>query len=311
LLTAVLPFSVVNPAKATTYASIQWGKLQNDANPPNECGYEACACINIDYDFPPSGWTWFVENLYDFDTYAYPYFIEYSTNVYYTILFMQSNNILTDNFWVGDYCGLHSPYSGALHWTEYGIPSNPPDYVWDAMIGYCASQYRSSTQVFDFIWTCSCGGCYWYYDGGQLHEDLNPPNPNPYSIYGCIDSHDDTVGMPQAWTGGLASMSTDGYRDPDYGPYCYIGFEGCSRYLYEVANPNTGATYYDFLLDFYAYATGQVDGNHHSINDSLDWASNAVWGETYGGCPLDTVWTNNGFNCRMRVFGDGNYYIPW
>jgi hypothetical protein len=261
---------------------------------------------------------WLVENNYAFDTWTWPWpWCDYSTFIYATLLYFQEYDIHTDTLWVGDFTNSYSIYYPyRMHWTCYGQPvpeGYPRDLVWDGMIGYCLQQYTSSTQHFTFIWTCSNAGYYWYWDGTTLTEKWMVDNPNYNNKYGYIDPHGDTVGMPLAWT-GTSSLSSDGYGDPDYSSYCVIGFEGPSRSLIDIANGDTSDDYGDWLYHFYAYATGHEGGSRHTIYASLNYASQQVWGQNYGGCPLDSVWqtplNNYNWNCTMRVLGDSSYMIP-
>lgn len=302
-----------SPVKAYDYASMQYGNLNDTSQPPGEWYSESdITWVIANYMFPPSGNTWLVEDWYNFDSEQWPILCSYSTFVYNKLLFIQESYIPTDNLWVGDFNTQISPWSGARHWTFFGNPgSSPQDYAWDGMIGYCNEQYTGSEQVFDFIWTCSAGGYYWYWNGSGLTENLIIDNPNYNNVYGYWDSNNDIVGMPIAWTG--RTDMPNGYSDPDSGATCYIGFEGSSRSLVTIANNNTGADYYEWLWYFYNYATGGVDNQHHTVNECLNYASYQIWGESYDGCPLDSPWLDTQFNswCRMRVFGNGNYYIPW
>lgn len=126
--------------------------------------------------------------------------------------------------------------------------------------------------------------------------------------------------MPFGWT-GTTSMSTDGYDSAD-GSYCYIGWENISPFMINPTGYN-GKSYKHFPYDFYRYALGIDNGHtHHTINQSLDYASSIVCGYGYD---FDDTTLYNGYwqyhdadgddydgwwYCRMRVFGNGNLSLP-
>jgi hypothetical protein len=337
LLTLFLttPLDVVSLVKGDpTNAQIEWGALQDASQPPGEWDAECNAAWYINYMFPPSGCSWFVEDLYDFDTWNYPpYTVKYSSNVYSTLQWLQSDSIATSNLWIGDFFAQQSPYGNhAWHWTEYGLPRNPQDSVWDTMIWYCTSYTPNppSKQYFDFIYTCSCGGTYWKPDGT---ENLNPDLPgsgNDYTEYYHWDDCGYEVGMPYAWT-GVGDLSQGYYNYDPYCPYCFIGFQGFSVSLIDTLPPCQN-TMYDFLYYFYLLLTGAYDSNHYTVSEALDFASSQVWGQyyTFSDTPL---YQSNGYtydqydnfqhlggkywyepdyiSCCMRVYGNGYYQIPW
>ena len=226
------------------------------------------------------------------------------------------------NFWVGDYDFAYDTYYGNnyyLHWAFYGQPySTPQDLVWDTII-YSTIGAWGSFNYFDFIWTCSNGGSYWT-PGGWGNPNLQPgpplpPNYDPYTVYGGFDPKGYEVGMPFAWTGTL-SMSPDGYDSPGSWPYCYIGFQGPSPGLSTYA-AFSETTYQTFVQSFYNAFTGQVDGNHWNVIDSLNYAAQQTWGpyQNYLSCPLFNGWDSDiggqAFYSRMEVLGDGLYYMDY
>jgi hypothetical protein len=296
-----MPISNVRPVKGYTNASMQWGYLESGKQPCTELTDEANICCQIDV------WTQY-QNWYTYNLYDPPYdgYTPYSTIVYDNLLYtLQDNCLATDNFWVGDYCPSYP--DGAWHWTCYGYPDNPQDLVFDSMIYYIVGD--GSYQYFDFIWTCSNGGCY-FTPGGQIdwNPSLNPDEDPPN--YGYFDSNGLCIGMPLAWT-GLSNMRHEAYANPDTNcPYCYISFQGGSPYLKDTLNNSNDIMYY-FVYYFYQYLTGAYNGGHHTVGQSLDYASQQLWGETYGACTLNTGWVNSdNYNCRMRVYGNGDYSIP-
>lgn len=288
-----------------TNGSIQWGNMQHPTG--LEFSDESAACYIIGVWTTRDGW--YTNNFYNNPNNNNP---PYSTWAYNQLTYLQQNYLPTDNFWVGDYCNAWNGY--AQHWTFYGTPNtNPQDLVWDSTVNW-AIDPAESQQYFDFIWTCSNGGCYW---DQYLNYNYNPPLPtspnNPYVVYGFRDWAGYCVGMPLAWT-NINYMSIDGYYGPDVTPYCYIGFQGTSVGLSATASGSTHP-YYDFVYFFYYYFTGQLDGIHHSVIDSLNYASQNIWpGYNFGNTILHNGWQvyYNGVNwsCAMRVFGNGWYSMP-
>jgi hypothetical protein len=210
-------------------------------------------------------------------------------------------------------------------------------YWWPPPSGWFQS--IASKQYFDFIWTCANGGLYFDSNGNTWNvsgvtfpetgydEYTEPPNPpnNPFTKYGFVEdqySMPPTIaGMPFAWT-GTNSMSTNGYSSPDYGSYCYIGWENISPFMINPTGYN-GKSYKHFPYYFYRYALGIDNGpTHHTIKQSLDYASSIACGYLYDfddtvlysgewvyqdaeGDDYDGWWYR-----RMRVFGNSNLNLP-
>jgi len=124
------------------------------------------------------------------------------------------------------------------------------------------------------------------------------------------------IGMPYAWTHG-ASMSTDGYANPDSGSFCYIGFPWGSAALVlddlDLAYPNV--RYYDWVRNFSYYALNY----DMSVNNALDQASYTCFKKYFGSTALHlnftTCWPayqgDNATwpNCTMVVYGNGNIHL--
>jgi hypothetical protein len=122
------------------------------------------------------------------------------------------------------------------------------------------------------------------------------------------DSH--PRGMPYCWTHG-ATLSTDGYANPDSGLYCFIGFYKASPALAYRSFQNYTVLAKDFILKFYYYALSLS----YSIKDALNLASIHWFGLSFVQCPLytgfKTWWPGNDppagwYEGAMRVYGNGN-----
>ena len=151
-----------------------------------------------------------------------------------------------------------------------------------------------------------------------------PPNPNPpYAYTGSYGSNSGgtgaPIGMPYAWTHEYATedpsagnMSNDGYRFPDQGKYCYIGFPTGSAALSQTIDqdyPNT--IFYDFVYCFFYYA---LCCNYLTVNQALDAASYMCFNEPFGStmlhlyfqCDWPGVTPQYVNGCSMVVYGNGN-----
>lgn len=111
-----------------------------------------------------------------------------------------------------------------------------------------------------------------------------------------VDYH----GMPLAWNHDL-SLSLNGYNASDSSGQAFIGWIGEAPYLssdlFDVEDMG-----YNFLLRFY-WAT-LVDGR--TINAGLDYASNELFGVSYGNCDLYTGFDGGR---QMLVYGQGSLYL--
>ncbi|PVX23695.1 MAG: hypothetical protein CW716_11545 [Candidatus Bathyarchaeum sp.] len=105
--------------------------------------------------------------------------------------------------------------------------------------------------------------------------------------------------MPQAWNHDL-SLSLNGYNNPDSSGQAFIGWIGTAPFLssdlFDVEDMG-----YNFLLRFY-WAT-MVDGR--TINAGLDYASNDLFGVSYGNCDLYIGFGGS----QMLVYGQGSIYL--
>jgi hypothetical protein len=131
------------------------------------------------------------------------------------------------------------------------------------------------------------------------------------------------VGMPLAWMGRsvaykysqdfdvLYNMSDDGYLRPDSGGQVYIGFQkGSASLEQKVPYDNGTYPYYYWVWSFFYFALN----SDTTVNQALNSASNMIYGENFGSCPLqyfESHWF--GMNqseawkySKMAVYGDGD-----
>lgn len=187
-------------------------------------------------------------------------------------------------------------------WYSYGFrwqaapDAGSANTVWDSDVYYSPTV---DNHHFVFLWVCNNGNV-----GGA---------ENP--LYG----------MPICWT--RHNLSLDGYGDPnipgdpDGSGYSFIGFQEASPTLSEdmiVGGPHGTNKFKHWLVFFYYYAL-----SGYSVHDALWWASWAAgylggWldganrlsqGDKYwfpggGGKPAGEYWG------KMRIYGDGNIYLP-
>ena len=320
---------------AALKVSMQWGHLAPSGAPPNELDAESWICDQIYWMFYGSS-TLSPVNAYG--TYTQ---LGY---VVYVLQYCQSPNNNVDwatVWWVGDFLatGGNPPPFGHL-----GFYGEQGQNIFDRDIHKYANYYWwpppnswwqpiPSKQYFVFIWTCANGGPYWYDSSGNWYNiagitypassPFYPPPTNTNTKYGFFDNPysypPSAVGMPLAWT-GTAGMSINGYNSPDYGSYCYIGWEAVSPYM---VNPTgyDSLQYKWFPYYFYRYALGLDNGpTHHTMKQSLDYVTSKILGPgyTFGNSKLyNGYWvqvTGDGMTgwwyCRMRVFGNGNIVLP-
>jgi hypothetical protein len=317
--------------------SVQWGHLA-ESPPAGEQTAESWICDQVYQDFVDAG-TWIYSNAY------WDY-----TQLWCVVQVLQYceypfNDVdWATNWWVGDFWTATGPdpfghlgFYGhndqhifdyeVFAYANYYLWGNPPySYWW---------QYIPSKQYFDFIWTCSNGGLYWYDSTGytwtvpgitaSVNSTFYPPPTNPFTQYGFFANPSSNPpiaeGMPLAWT-GTSAMSKHGDYYPDSGSYCYVGWEGPSPWMIDYTGYDS-VQYKWFPYFFYRYALGIDQGpTHHTIKQSLDYATNMVLGNGYyfgnskfntgewipwpGDPPMGGWWYR-----RMRVFGNGNLILPY
>jgi len=152
---------------------------------------------------------------------------------------------------------------------------------------YSDSQYLK----FAFLWSCKQGDTV-----GGTHWSGTP------------------FGMPYAWLHN-ASISDNGYINPDGGEQAFLGFAGV---VYGLADFLVGDDLQKFLSKFYYSAL--CYGAMYSINDALDYAAKLTWDIA----SFEDSWLYKGYNWtywdsqkgelvtdsgQMKVYGDGNMHI--
>jgi hypothetical protein len=333
-LTAAISILDVKSAFAGQVA-VQWGYLADGA-PAGEGNNESWICDQIYWNFYNTG-TWWPSNAYWTYTqlWCVAQVLQYCQSPYTGVNWATT-------WWVGDFKPNY-PY--------YGFYGHADQHIFDYQVGIYANHYYwgypyfwwqpvPSKQYFDFIWTCSNGGLYWYDSSGYTWPEWGITKPdnrtgpddepdytpsNPFTQYGYVAnpyySPVWVAGMPLAWTGRV-DMSTDGYDSPDYGSYCYVGWENKSPYMID-ATEYQGLTYKYFPYYFYRYALGyDNNGVHATIADSLDYASLRVCGSPdFGSSDLyDGYWKyadepgtemDGWWYCRMSVLGNSNLILPY
>ena len=118
--------------------------------------------------------------------------------------------------------------------------------------------------------------------------------------YPCGDTQEH--GMPYAWN-HVSTLSSDGYSNPDSSNQVFIGFVGVGPTLsYDGFGMDSGAV---FLEDFYM---GTLFCGW-TVHDSLDYASQSVWGTWYSNCILKTGFTIDGDSGHLAIYGQGTRYV--
>ena len=336
LLLAAAASTLDVKSAAATKVAVQWGHLAPSGYPAGEGEAESWICNEIYWAFYNTG-GWAPSNAYG--TYTQ---LGYVAQV---LQYCQSpNNGVTwaTAWWVGDfkpkggnpqpfgYLGFYGHNGQDIF--DYDVYKYANYYLWPPPNSWW--QPIPSKQYFAFIWTCANGGLYWYTSNGNWYNvpgitspapsPTYPPPANPNTKYGFVVNPYSTpptvVGMPLAWTGS-SSLSINGYNSPDYGSYCYVGWETISPWMVNPTGYN-GVQYKWFPYYFYRYALG-IDnyGVHANIKSSLDYAARMVFGPRYnfGNSKLASgEWVNSTgiglggwWYSRMRVFGNGNLILPY
>jgi hypothetical protein len=303
------------------YVGVGWGHLAVSGGQYNQTEYtwESNVTGYIDGFYPLTWnhtdlyWTWTTSSSVNTA-------IQYCQNA--------SNSVTwATNWWVGDF----QAYSGSP--TYYGLigEGGYANAIWPDPV-YVANS-PNSKQYFNFIWTCMNAGLYWNSTNGQNNiTGITKPDTNydqstkpPYTPtntntkYGYINSTSDCIGMPLAWTRS-SSMVTNAWTSNNVGSYCYIGFENHSPWLGDVTGYNSLYFGY-FAYYFYEYALGAYDGQHHTVRDSLNFASQNTLGVAFGSSSLYNGWwwynpddmgqgSVGWWYNRMRVFGNADLSLP-
>jgi len=304
-------FSLPSIVQGSSHVGVTWGSTYHnttfDPDPDWYSTYEAPAMNDTTKYIMNLIWTgqagpnWIGNNFFGAMTTA--------TNVYQVSDIIQgsADYDYLSTFHVGDM--YPTIISGTRHYAYYG--SQGAD---NGIIDTNLYPHTGWKHLFTFIYTCTNGGL------------IDIDGDGDYDFYGFVDMQNDTgiVGMPFAWT-HTTDLSWDGYDDPDYSGYVYIGFENISKWMCdssEFINYNYG----EFVKRFYYYSMVY----HSTINTALNWAMLDMTSgeENFGASGLyNGYWARNpAFDpsqnstyptnwewwwSRMRVFGDGNMELPY
>jgi hypothetical protein len=237
-------------------------------------------------------------DLYTYDKHTYGHLFEMRDDWDWDELSSQIMHVENNHEWGAVFYYGHRSANGthrAFH--EAGARTGPaPDLIWDEDI-YGISGYTGSIHNFVFLWVCSNA------------DDPGSGSPEPH-------------GMAYCWFKRV--LSSNGYGDPDAYSDCFIGFEDASPGFSEPLNAYTCK---DWLVSFYDFA---LSGN--TINSALNLASVAVgygggwtdednrlsqegmeyfWPEWQGpGDKPDTWPDSRNYSGQMKIFGNGNIYLP-
>jgi hypothetical protein len=199
-------------------------------------------------------------------------------------------------------------YPNEFHFMLCGsnaLENDPAKDVFDYQI-YSAT--TPNHNYFSFISACMSGALSLTTQEGYL---LGTGDYGPNTGYGDSGY---PIGMPYAWTHTI-NLGTDGYANPDPGPYCYIGFNyGSASLSQTIASWWPTTTYYDFVYAFFYYALV----SHTTVNQALDAAAymcftpnNFAGTNLYSGFTADWPYCNPEYapNCHMNIYGNGNIYL--
>lgn len=198
-----------------------------------------------------------------------------------------------------------------------GVISPPFQNEWHYMVSTDLSQYNNPAEnVFDYqIYDTTSDNNYFAYISTCLSANLNDGATfGGTGTYGANQGGSGKIiGMPYAWTHG-ASISTNGFYNPDSGPYCYIGFVGGSAALCQhIPYPDGTHIYYEFVYHFF---DGLLN-NQLTVNQALNWAAyHAFPYQGFASTALYTGFTAYWPGCnpptgdgRMVVYGNGDIYL--
>lgn len=281
LLFVSLSFTAV--AQGFPYLGATWGTPCTVSNIYEKAAMSD-ACSNISSLINGrTGWTGY--NYYDGST--------TSDNVYYFSDTVRSSPYVSflATFHVGDmYPEIRS---GTRHYNYYDS-SGDGNGIEDTDL----YSHTGSKHYFTFIWTCANGDLF-----------INPITSQLCYGYDDTQNYSGVVGMPYAWT--KTTGMQNGYDNPS-GSFTYISFENVSKALSD-SSEFIYKNYGEFLKCFYHHAI--VD--HQSINAALDSAMDdmGTWRDSFDDSELYTgynVWVNGiEYQCKMRVYGNGNMVLPY
>lgn len=210
--------------------------------------------------------------------------------------------------------GANSTVNGTIYYMPSGTPVQyipVMHYYLYPTSGYPVSDYDiglitygGSNIQFVFLWSCSLGSEIGSYDESYWVD-------YPWYWYAGTGP----VGMPYAWTyRDYTQMNSNGYDNPDNGDYTFIGFEDFGIPLSENITGGGGLNYGDWVKKFYDYTLDES----YTINDALDAASEDMLGsgkdfgdtDLYNGYEYELPPPYGDWSGRMRVYGNGNNYLP-
>jgi len=289
----------IKPAAATTKSSLIWRSEAGSSwyastiwYNENNVAYDVCNHIEDLYNNYRSSYNWI--GLYQ------------SASV--TTSYINSFTSTCSSY---DYATVFNYAHGGTY-TYNAVIYNPPFYVYYVPIThylyyaydgdvldrtlYNYAGGSSGSHKFVFQYTCAQANIVGYYDDDE------------YDVSGSAYLGTGPVGFSYAWTGqDYTALSSNGYASPDMGSYCYLGFVDWSKPLCDIANTDNGKTYGDFVKTFYE----RLLINNESVKTALNYASNDVWGTSFGDSPLNTGYYDylpgrGWWYGQMRVFGNGN-----
>ncbi len=313
--------------------SVQWGHLNPNNYEEDEKELEEEVCDYIYWCFYYDFWgSWGYTNAWwDYTN---------DTVVGLILGWENDNASFCTNWWVGDYHADPPPHTPLPFGHLWFYGHDDVDINDTNVYDYATSEGTiSSKQKFDFIWTCTNGGRYWYNSDGDYYnisgifypipgdpgEEPTSEPTNTNDEYGFFEDDEYAVGMPLAWT-GTSNMALDGYNGMG-GSYCYIGFEGNSPFMIDDLPESEVPSDY-FPRYFYLHALGYYDDEypyyeHQSIRDSLNFASWNTFGCSFNNSPFyEGYWVYldetevppsavGWWFCHMRVLGNGYMILPY
>jgi hypothetical protein len=197
------------------------------------------------------------------------------------------------------HCEDYQMYATVFYHGHGGKTTNPPhryfiyeqgpspDHVDDYQDIY---PFTKDKHYFVFLWACAQG------------NEVGHSTPKVH-------------GMPYSWTHRY-NLDLDGYKPPNSGDYCFIGFENVSRPLsYWIE----GGKYRYWLVFFYYFALTPFYYGPYTINEALDAASQVMWDKDFDETELYRGYTvhvpgpppmGGDWESKMHVYGNGDNYLP-
>jgi hypothetical protein len=173
----------------------------------------------------------------------------------------------------------------------YDLSDSPESHLTESMIAYC-----TTAQKVIFAWQFTCQSA------GTAETSINQG--------ATVD-----FGFANAWMGNSLITSAMGFDFPDNSGRCFIGFAGQAPMISQSSFQGYTQLAYVFVEYFYQAAT-----SGYTVHDSLNIASEAVFGVPYTSTPLFggyMAWWPGGYGYPegwdfagfMMVYGDSNICI--